>query len=521
MSGVTADDFTADFDKESYMADDLLLGIDIGTQGVKGVLVNGRGKIVASANIEHRCDYPQPGWVEHDMWQNWWANPVKVIRRLLETDGVQAAQVKAVFPSGLHPNFGPADERGEPLSGAILYSDNRAVAELQEINSRLGLKLTSEELTPKLVWFIRNKPELAGRMRKCFDAVHYLVYKLTGEYVSDTISVGGWGAIYESPTMQWREDVCGLLQIPREILPPVYPPLTIAGTVHPSAADETGLRVGTPVMAGTNDVTASTIGAGALHTDEAIAYYGTAGLVPVMKMDMEQALRFPFPVAEKGNKPQEGYLFDYPAYCLTTGDSLRWFRDEFGSLEYKAEQEEGGLSAYARFDLLAEKIPPGADGLIFLPYLLGQRSPEFNPDYTGVIFGLRRMHTRGHVFRALLESWGYTIRYGLETYYPEGHSLKRLIATGGGAHSKIWRQIVSDITGIRQEYAPDTEGCVADAYLAGMAIGWFTDFKPLLSEWIWVTEETCPDPERHSIYTEKYYKTFIKLHELLKPFDRQ
>ncbi len=503
------------------MADDLLLGIDIGTQGVKGVLANGRGEVIASENIEHQCNYPQPGWAEHDMLQNWWVNPVRVIQRLLETDGVRAEQVRAVFPSGLHPNFGPADERGEPLSRAILYSDNRAVEELREINAQLGLKLTSEELTPKLVWFIRHKPELAHRMRKCFDAAHFLIFKLTGEYVTDTISAGGWGAIYESPTMQWREEICARLQIPVEILPRVHPPLTIVGTVNAQAAAETGLQAGTPVMAGTNDVAASTIGAGAVHIDEAIAYYGTAGLVPVMKMDMEKALRLPFPVAERGNKPQEGYLFDYPAYCLTTGDSLRWFRDEFGALEHKAELEEGGISAYARFDQLAEKAPPGAEGLIVLPYLLGQRSPEFNPELPGLIFGLRRMHTRGHVFRALLESWGYTIRYGLETYYPQGHPLRRLVATGGGARSKLWRQIVSDITGIRQEYAPDTEGCVADAYLAGMAIGWFTDFKPLLSEWVHITEETCPHPERHAIYTEKYYRTFITLHDMLRFFDQR
>jgi len=240
-----------------------------------------------------------------------------------------------------------------------------------------------------------------------------------------------------------------------------------------------------------------------------------------MKMDMEKALRFPFPIAERGNKPQEGYLFDYPAYCLTTGDSLRWFRDEFGALEHKAELEEGGLSAYARLDQLAEKAPPGAEGLIILPYLLGQRSPKFNPGYTGLIFGLRRMHTRGHVFRALLESWGYTIRYGLESCYPQGHPLRRLVATGGGARSKLWRQIVSDITGIHQEYAPNTEGCVADAYLAGMALGWFSDFSALQNEWICVTEENRPIPEHHRIYTEKYYQNFVKLHDLLEPFYRQ
>jgi xylulokinase len=500
------------------MKTDLLLGIDIGTQGVKGTLVNARGIVIAEQYLEHGCTYPQSGWAEHDMLRNWWQNPAAVIRQLIQREGVLPDQVKAVCPSGLHPNFGPTDGAGNPLRGAILYSDNRAVEEMEQVNREQGLQLSSEELTPKLLWFLRHEPEQAARMRKFFDAAHYLIFRLTGEYVTDTISVGGWGAIYHSPTASWKPEVCEKFAIPMDILPRVCPPIQIVGTVSALAQEETGLKAGTPVLAGFNDVAASTIGAGAIHKSEAIAYYGTAGLLPVMKVDMDYAVRYPYPEEERGLAPQDGYLFDYPAYCLTTGDSARWFRDEFGRLEYLAELNQGGPSAYQQYDQLAMQVPPGSDGLIFLPYLLGQRSPKFKPEANGMFFGIKRMHMRGHFFRAILESWGYTIRYGLESYYPQGNPLKRLIATGGGARSPLWRQIVSDISGIQQEYVPNAEGTLADAYLAGMALGWFQNFDILKEEWITVSELTQPDPGHYRIYQEEGYPVFVKLHHLLEQF---
>ena len=499
--------------------EDLLLGIDIGTQGVKGAIVSLDGRIIAEAFLEHNCNYPKAGWAEHDIKKNWWQNPCWVIRKMIAESEVSPAQIRAVFPSGLHPNFGPTDSNGEPVYGAILYSDNRAVEELNEINQRFHLKLTSEEMTPKLVWFLRNEKQAASRMKRFFDAAQYFVFKLCGEYVTDTISVGGWGAIHHSPTASWKTDVCEQLDINLDLLPKVVPPLTVVGEVHAHAAEETGLSKGTLVVAGTNDVTASTISGGATKTSEAIAYYGTAGLLPVMKIDMEIALRQPYPYEEKGLRPQDGYLYDYPAYCLTTGDSLRWFRDEFG-YEQRLIEAQSGISAYAQFDQLAENAPPTCDGLTFIPHMLGQRSPHFNPHASGAFIGLRRSHTRSHLFRSLLEAWGYMIRFGLEKYYPDGHPLKRLIATGGGARSQLWRQIVTDITQIPQEYAPNAEGCIADAYLAGMAIGCFDNLEIFVKNWLHPNEMILPQPEQSEIY-EKGYARFVKVHELLEPIFHQ
>ena len=216
------------------MPNDLLLGIDIGTQGVKGMLVEPSGKIIAQAQVEHGSFSLHPDWCEQDMLTCWWENPVIVLRQLVQTPGVSPAQIKVVSVSGLYPAMGATDGGGNPLAPAILYSDNRSTAEVYEINQALGLQLSGEELTPKLVWFLRNQPELARQMRMFFDAAHYLVYRLCGEYVADTVTTGLYGAIYQSPSASWREAVCARFDIPAEILPAsTHPPRSSARCTRP------------------------------------------------------------------------------------------------------------------------------------------------------------------------------------------------------------------------------------------------------------------------------------------------
>jgi xylulokinase len=499
----------------AHPKDEYLLGIDIGTQGAKAALLHLDGKVVAQAFVEHGSIYPKPDWIEQDMLQNWWLDPGQVIRQVLAAGGMRPERICGVGVSGLYPALGPTDGEGNPLYGAILYSDNRAVAEVEEVNRRCNLRLSSEELTPKLIWFLRHEADLAAKMSMFFDAAHYLIYKLTGAYVTDTITAGLYGAIYESPQACWRAEVCAQFGIPTGILPEVHPPAIIAGKVHASAAAATGLATGTPVISGMPDLFASMLSAGVTHMDEAISYYGTSGVLPVMKDDALNAAWKPFPVAERGGKIQEGYLYDYPAYCLSVGDGARWFRDRFAACELAAEQAGEAPSAYVQLDRLAEEVPAGSDGLVLLPYLLGQRSPWFNPWATGVYFGVKSTQGRGHFYRSMLEAWGYSIRHGLETYYPEGHSLRRLVATGGGARSPLWRQIVSDITGIRQDYVPEADGPLGAAYVAGLAVGLFPDFEVLRNQWVRVSAATEPDPNTREIYN-RYYPIYVGLHEDLE-----
>ncbi len=486
---------------------DLLLGLDIGTQGAKGVLVDRTGGVHARAQVEHDCRYPQPGWVEHDMQANWWDHPAQVVMQLLVQPGIDPQRVAAVNVSGLYPAMGPTDAEGRPIAGAILYSDNRAMAEVEELNTALGLHLTSEELTPKLVWFLRNAPQDAGRMHMFFDAAHYAVYRLTGAYVTDTITLGLWGAIYSAPRAAWRPEVCARFGVPLKVLPTIQAPAQIAGVIHAEAARATGLREGTPVLTGMPDLVASIICAGATERDEAAAYYGTAGVVPVQLDDLLRALRHPFP-------QEDGYLFYYAAYSLAVGDAVKWFRDVFGQTEVDAARQ-GGPSAYARLDALAEGVPAGSEGLLLLPYFQGQRSPEFDPHASGVFFGMTPAHQRAHYFRAVLESWGYSIRDGLETSYSQGSPIRRLVATGGGARSPVWRQVVSDITGLPQAYVPEADGPIGSAYVAGLALGWFEDFEPLRRTWVRKAGTTEPDPANREAY-DRLFPIYRRLHRDLR-----
>lgn len=496
-------------------SNEALLGIDVGTQGVKASIVTLQGNVLAHSFEPYETDYPRPGWVEHDMEKSWWQGSVTAIRKALQQCPLNPTDILAIGVCGLYPALGPTDSEGLPLSGAVLYSDSRAYAEVDEINQRYNLRLSCEELTPKLLWFLRNEPEKSRNMQMFFDAPHYLIYKLCGAYVTDTITAGLYGAIFEAPNATWREDVCKELKIPHNILPSVHPPATIVGNVTPRAAIETGLAEGTPLIAGMPDLFGSMLSAGVTQTDEAIVYYGSAGVMAIMKDSALNAAFKPFPIAERGGKVQEGYLYDYPAYCLSIGESVRWFTDQFGEKEHLRYQSEGEPNPYARLDNLAQKVPAGCEGLTFLPYLYGQRSPIDNPFACGVYFGIRAFHQKAHFYRALLEAWGYSIRYGLECTYPDGYSLRRLVATGGGAKSRLWRQIVSDIISIRQDYVPNSEGTIGAAYVAGLALGIFKDFKNLLQNWVSVQETITVDESKRSAY-ERGYHAFRLLHQELQ-----
>ena len=256
-----------------------------------------------------------------------------------------------------------------------------------------------------------------------------------------------------------------------------------------------------------------------MRTCESVAYYGSAGLVPVMKQDLIQAVRHPLRESGNDKTSLDSYLIDRPAYNLSVGDGTRWFRDQFAPAEMMLERQ-GGQNAYARLHELAGSVPPSPGGLVMLPYLQGQRTPDFNPWATGVFFGLNKSHKREALLRAMLESFGFSIRHGLETCYPQGHPLKRLVATGGGARSALWRQIVSDITGIPQEYMPDANEALGNAYLAGMALGWYDDFGTLQNEWIKVEGVTEPNTEAQAIYG-RAYTIYVELHTALKPLFRR
>lgn len=490
------------------ITESLLLGVDIGTQGSKGFVTDPEGHVLAQHFCEHPVLHPKPGWAEHDPEQIWWGDFVKITQTLLAQPGIEPQAIAAICISGLYPNMAPTDADGQPLRNAILYSDNRALEEIEYVNQLYGIELTSEEIIPKLLWFMRHEPNLFAKTRMLFNAHSYVVYKLTGEYTIDYIAACLVGAIYATSRAEWREDVCQELGIPLEILPTPYPPAQVVGEVTKAAAEQTGLAQGTPVLTGSGDVYFSLLSAGVVGPGDVAIYYGTAGLTTVCYSSLEFLARKPYPI-------DDGYCFFYPAYMLTSGELVRWFRDQFGMCEIEVAKRLD-RSAYPLLDEEASQIQPGCEGLILLPYFLGQRSPVFDPLAKGVFFGLSMSHTRAHLYRAILESYGYGIRHGLEeASQNQDIEVKRLIATGGGARSPLWRQIVSDIVGVSQEYVAQADAPLADAYLAGYGVGIFSDFEPLRQEWLEVTSVTQPRMDVHLRY-QPFYRIYKDLHRALK-----
>jgi xylulokinase len=290
-------------------------------------------------------------------------------------------------------------------------------------------------------------------------------------------------------------------------LPKVVPPAEIVGHVHSDAAAETGLRIDTPVLAGLPDTAATLIAGGVTETDETMIYYGTTGVVPLLKMDMLRIVKEPYPVADE-------CVFDYPSYSLSVGDAVEWFRDRLLTAGWTSLGHHPDSIEFSALDQLATEAPPGCEALILLPYFLGQRTPEFNPQARGVYFGITKSHGLGHFYRAVLESFGYGIRHSLEANFPKEIPFRRVVAVGGGAQSSLWRQIVSDITGLEQEYIPGADGPIGDAFLAGLALGWFEDFKVLKNEWLRDSIHTEPQPENQRVY-DGNFSIYSELHGVL------
>ena len=490
------------------MSTQYLLGVDIGTLGSKGIIATVEGKIIAQHFCEHQVIHPRSGWAEHDPEQQWWGDFVRISRALLHKSGLNPGDIAGICVSGLIPDMMPTDEHGTPLRNAILYSDNRAIEEINYINSITGANLTSEEITPKLLWFIRHEPDLFARTRMIFNAHSYVVYKLTGIYSVDFVTAAYFGAIFSAEKPGWLGAVCEKIGFSPQLLPPLYPIAGIVGEVTKEAAEETGLAQGTPVLAGCGDVYFSLLGAGVINKDDIMIYYGTAGLVTICNCDLED-------VALQPCRTPSQIPFDYPAYLPTSGESVRWFRDQFGQAEM-LEEQRSGVNAYALLDAEAAKIAPGSDGLLLLNYFLGQRSPVFDPLARAVFFGLTMAHTRAHMYRAVLESWGFGILHGLNEVVPGWRSrAKRIVATGGGARSELWRQIISDIVGVRQEYVARADAPLGDAYLVGYGLGLFNDFETIRRQWLEVTAVTKPNVENTELYAQ-LYKIYVDLHPALK-----
>ncbi|MDA9865540.1 FGGY-family carbohydrate kinase [bacterium] len=444
------------------------LGIDIGTFESKGVLVDAAGEIIAMATNPHKMIVPQPGWAEHRAEEDWWGDAVKITRRLLDESAVDPADIKAMAVSAIGPCMLPVDADGAPLMNGVLYGvDTRAEKEVAELTERIGEDvilercgnaLTSQSVGPKILWLKRNRPKLYAKTAKVLNSTSYIVERLTGEYVIDHYTAANFSPLYDVGKLDWTNDLAGDI-IPLDKLPRLMWSTEIAGEVTAKAATETGLAIGTPVTCGTIDAAAEAVSVGTADPGDMMMMYGsTIFIIQVTAAPVHDARLWYAPWLYPGQHASMAGL-------ATSGTLTHWFRDQFAR-ELTREDAFPVLAAEAEASI------PGAKGLIMLPYFSGERTPIHDPKAKGAFFGLNLTHTRGDMYRALIEGIAMGTAHVVETYREVEATPLRILAVGGGTKNRLWLQATSDFGAVPQIVAEKTMGAsYGDAFLAACAIG--------------------------------------------------
>lgn len=439
----------------------MVLGIDIGTTSVKAVLLSEEGRLLAEAEHPHPLYAPRPGFAEEDPL-DWWRGVQRVVPGVLE--GRSPRALKALGISGMVPALVLHGERGEPLRPSLQQNDARAVAEIGELKerfgdgwlfSRTGATWNQQVLAPKLLWLRRHEPQVLARTRWISGSYEHVAFRLTGVRYQEAnwaLESGLWDPSGEA----WLGEVLEYIGLEESLLGPVRRPWEVVGEVALGVAEEVGLAPGLPVIAGSADHIAAALASGLREEGEAVVKLGGAG-------DFLYAVDRFAPVPE---------LFidfhDIPGLyvingCMaTTGSLLRWFRDGF----------RPGVG-FAQLDREAETLPPGAQGLVVLPYFLGEKTPIHDPQARGTVVGLTLTHTPAHLWRALLEAVAYAFRHHVEVLEARGHRVERVLVMDGGARSRLWRRILASVLERPLEKLAEANlgSAFGTAFLAGVAAG--------------------------------------------------
>lgn len=491
------------------------LGIDIGTFESKGVLVDVTGRVVASAAKPHKMVVPQPGWAEHRPREDWWDDVTSLSRTLLAESRVDPKSIRAMSCSAIGPCLLAVDEEGEPLGNAILYGvDTRAAREIESLNDAIGAEvilercgnaLTSQSVGPKILWLKNKRPDLYVRAAKLLNSTSYINYRLTGRYAIDHYSAANFSPLYDVATQDWTFDLAGDIALIDQ-LPDLLWTTEIAGAMTAEAAQETGLAVGTPVTAGTIDAAAEALSVGVLSPGDMMIMYGsTIFTIMLSSTRMRDARLWYAPWLFEGQHASMAGL-------ATSGTLTHWFRDQFA-------QDLPPEDAFAKLAEEASASPHGAKGLVFLPYFSGERTPIHDPNAKGVLFGLNLTHTRGDIYRAMLEGIACGTAHILDTYREIGHPPGRIFSVGGGMKNAVWTQATSDISGLDQIVRRQTIGAAyGDAFLAALAVG--DANADDIAAWNPAAHEITADPSHLNVY-ERQYRMFRELYPRTKDLMRE
>jgi xylulokinase len=473
------------------------VGIDTSTTATKALLMDADGQVVAVASSEYSYDTPRPLWTEQhpDLW---WTATVASLRQVLAQAGIDTAAIKGVGLTGQMHGLVLLDAAGEVLRPAILWNDQRTGAECDEIREKLGkarfIQITGNDAltgfaAPKILWVKNHEPELFARVRQILLPKDYVRFRLTGAYASDKAGAAGT-VLFDLRQRDWSPEVLAALDIDPSWLPPTFEGTAATGQITPRAAEATGLWPGTPVVAGGGDQAAGAVGTGAVVEGVVSLSLGTSGVV--------------FATTERPIVEPEGRLH---AFChavpekwhlmgvmLSAAGSLRWYRDTLAP----------GLDFRALLAPAAE-VAPGSEGLLFLPYLTGERTPYPDPLARGAFVGLTVRHTQAHLTRAVLEGVAFGLRDSFELMKAVGLSdIRQARVSGGGAKSFLWRQILADVLDMELVTVNTTEGAAyGAALLAATGADIYPDVSSACAAVIQTTGRITPSPAS-AIYRGMY-----------------
>ncbi len=497
---------------------DYLIGIDLGTSGTKTVLFDQGGNVAGSAMVEYPLYQPQNGWAEQDP-ADWWNAAAATIRRVMEESGVAPEAVKGVGLSGQMHGLVMLDEAGEPLRKSIIWCDGRTSRECAEITELVGkqrlIEITANPALTgftagKILWVRRNEPELYEKCRHILLPKDYIRYKLTGVFATEVSDASGMNLL-DVPNRCWSDEILEKLGIDQSLLAKMYESCEVTGQVTAEAAALTGLAAGTPVVGGAGDNAAAAVGTGVVESGKAFTTIGTSGVVfahsDQVTIDPEGRVHT-FCAAVPG-------AWTVMSCTLAAGLSLKWLRDNFFTEEMQTAAGMG-VDPYYLMDKQAERIPIGANRLLFLPYLMGERSPLLDENSRGVFFGLSAIHTKYDLLRAVMEGVTYSQRQCLDVLRGMGVVSTEMLACGGGGSSPLWRQMLADVYGCPVKTVVSKEGpALGAAILAGVGAGLYPSVQDACHAMIRTNPAQQPDPEASAQY-EPFYQLYRSLYPALR-----
>jgi xylulokinase len=503
-----------------------LLGIDLGTTGVKAALFGADdGQVITSAFFEYPLYHPQPGWAEQNP-EDWWRATLSAIRACLESakpQGIMPADVRGVGLSGQMHGVVLLDEQSMVLRPCIIWADQRSDAQCRWMTERVGADKLIDYVSnpalpgfsaPKALWVRDNEPEIFARARTLLLPKDYIRFLLTGVKAMEISDAAGT-CLLDVRRGEWSREVLDAIGFDPSLLPPVVPADKICGTITAEVAQLTGLIEGTPVAGGGADNACGAVGNGVVRPGLALVSIGTSGVVLVHTGSPQVDRSGPVPRVHTFNHvvPHAWYLM---GVTQGAGLSLRWVRDNIG-LPEMAMERWAAVDAYITLAKEAEHVAAGSDGLLFLPYLQGERTPHLDAYARGGWIGLTASHNRRHLVRSVLEGVAFSLKDCFAIIQEQGLALDQVRATGGGAKSPLWRQIIADVLGVELVTTNAGEGpAFGAALLAGVASGVYPSIQQACDATVRVIERTEPQQQNASVYAHMYDQ-YRALYPALKP----